>query len=407
MEIQKRLAFSVDEYKGRVARVREEMARRKFDVLLAHTPENICYLSGYHTPGYYMYQVLILPLEKPPLILTRLIEQTNVRGFSWFEDGLGYADTQDPIALTAECLTHMGLAKCRIGLERSCWFLTISQAERLMALLPDATWADGSGIVEVSRAVKSPAEIGYIRQAADIAAKGMQAAADSCRAGATECAVAGQIYRGMVENGGEYAGLPLFISSGHRTLLVHATWTDKVIQPGDSVLVELAGTVMRYAAPLFRTFSIGEPSGQLARASTIVAHMLEMVMEAIRPGATSHGVDAAARRAAAEHGVEGGVRKRAGYSVGLNFPPDWGEGCFLDLKEDDRTVLVPGMVFHVPQSLRLEGSPPAAVSETVLVTPGGREVLTTFPRHLIVVRDREGETAGPRVSPAPAGAGCP
>ena len=96
MQIQKRLAFSVAEYEGRMQRARQEMARRGLDVLLVHTPENICYLSGYQTPGYYMYQVLVLPLVKPPLLITRLIEQTNVFGFSWFENSVAYVDGQDP-----------------------------------------------------------------------------------------------------------------------------------------------------------------------------------------------------------------------------------------------------------------------------------------------------------------------
>ena len=140
MQIQKRLAFSVGEYEGRVVRIRQEMARRGLDALLVHTPENICYLSGYQTPGYYMYQVLVLPLTQPPLLITRLIEQTNVFGFSWFETSVTYTDGQDPIALTVEALREAGLTRRRIGLEMGAWFLTVNQSERLMALLPEATW---------------------------------------------------------------------------------------------------------------------------------------------------------------------------------------------------------------------------------------------------------------------------
>jgi Xaa-Pro dipeptidase len=106
--------------------------------------------------------------------------------------------------------------------------------------------------------------------------------------------------------------------------------------------------------------------------------MLQAIIEAIRPGVTSHEVNAVVGAVTAKAGLPGVVRKRAGYSVGLNFPPDWGEGAFLDLKNDDPTVLRAGMVFHVPASLRLPEEAPVALSETVLVTESGREVLTNF-----------------------------
>ena len=58
--INKQLAFSVEEYGSRIERVRTRMADQDFDALLLHTPENICYLSGYHTSGYYYLQTLII-----------------------------------------------------------------------------------------------------------------------------------------------------------------------------------------------------------------------------------------------------------------------------------------------------------------------------------------------------------
>ena len=198
----------------------------------------------------------------------------------------------------------------------------------------------------------------------------------------TENELAGWIHKVMVEAGGEYPGLPLFISAGHRTLISHATWTDKVIEKGENVLVEHTGVVNRYAGPLFRTFSVGEPSSEFADRAAICRDMVDAVIEAIRPGATSDEVNAAAVKA----GRGMGTRKRAGYSVGLNFPPDWGEGVFLDLKEGDETEIKAGMVFHVPETIRVDDKPPVALSETVLVTESGREVLTKFqPPGLVVV----------------------
>ena len=195
--------------------------------------------------------------------------------------------------------------------------------------------------------------------------------------------VAAEVHRTVVAMGSEYPGLPLFLSSGPRTLVPHATWSGRRIRRGDNVFVELTGVVERYAGPLFRTLLLGRPDARVADRARVAEDMLAAVIDAIRPGATSGDVNAAATRAARQLG--GGVIKRAGYSIGLNYPPDWGEGAFLDLKAGDPTVLLPGMVFHVPQTVRMPGEMPVAISETVLVTATGSEVLTDFPRSLVLV----------------------
>ena len=253
-----------------------------------------------------------------------------------------------------------------------------------MQALPDATIVNGSGIVENWRKVKSPAEIAYIRQSCRTAEKGMQAVVDHFRPSMTENELAGHVHQALVENGAEWPGLPVFLSSGHRTLIPHATWTGKTIEPGEHVLVELTGVTRRYAGPLFRTFHVGPPDPALAGHGRLLQEMLQALIEAVRPGTTSDAVNAVVEPITAKAGFAGIVRKRAGYSVGLNYPPDWGEGVFLDLKCGDPTVLQAGMVFHLPTSLRVPDEAPVSLSETVLVTENGREVLTRFsPRALI------------------------
>ena len=162
--------------------------------------------------------------------------------------------------------------------------------------------------------------------------------------------------------------------------------SDKTIAQGDNVLVEHTGVVCRYAGPLFRTISVGEPTSTLREHSSVARDMLDALVDTLRPGLTSHEANAAAVAAASKGGADPGVLKRAGYSVGLNFPPDWGEGVFLDLHAGDETVLEPGMVFHLPQTMRVGDNAPSAISETVLITESGCEVLTDFaPRDLVVV----------------------
>jgi Xaa-Pro dipeptidase len=385
LKISKALAFTVEEYRDRLDRIRKGMVKKGLDALALSTPENICYVTGFHTSGYYYPQIVVVTPDQDPIIVIRAFEAKNVDAHSWLDTSrrTTFGDSDRPMEVVASKLGELGLERKRVGIEMSGWFLSLNNFRDLEKLLPNARFVDGSGIVEFERSVKSPAEIAYIRKSCRVSEQGIQAAADNCRAGISENALAGHIHKAMVENGGEYTGLPLFIGSGHRALIPHVNWSEKIIETGEAVLVELTGVTKRYAGPLFRTLVVGKPSPKMTGYAEIVDEMVDTVVGAIRPGVTSHAVNEAATAAAREAGR--GITKRAGYSIGLNFPPDWGEGLFLDLKKDDPTVLRPGMTFHIPQSMRIEGEAPIATSETVLVTDTGCEVLTHFRRGLIQV----------------------
>jgi Xaa-Pro dipeptidase len=385
-QIEKQLAFPVEEYRLRLDGLRARMYGCGVDVLLVSAPENMCYLSGFNTPGYYYPQAMVVAQDRQPLIVMRSLEGKNVEAHCWLDitQRRVFQDTEEPMSVIAAAVAEVGGDKGRVGVDLRSWFLTVDGYRRLEAALPNATFTDAYGLAEKGRARKSVRELAYIRRACAISVAGMKTAVEGCRNGpTTEAALAGDVHRTLVAAGGEYPGLPLFLSSGRRTLVPHATWSEKQIVAGENIFVELTGVVQRYAGPLFRTIYLGKPDAQLADRARIGEDMLAGVIEAIKPGSTSHEVNEAAVRAAKRLG--GGIIKRAGYSVGLNFPPDWGEGYFLDLKAGDETILEPGMVFHVPQTVRMPGEIPVAISETVMVTERGHEVLTDFPRNLITI----------------------
>lgn len=387
-QIKKTLAFPVEEYKGRLDRVRKRMAEKGLDGLVVTTPENICYLSGYHTSGYYFVQVLLVALDREPMLVARLFEQRNIDAYSWLErgrHGVAYTDADDPMQKIARTLADLGLERGRIGVDLSSFFLPVDKYEELKARLPNAKLSNGYGIVEAERKVKSPAEVDVIRRACRVSEAGMRAMVEHARPGITENALAGEIHKALIGNGSEYPGLPVFLASGWRSEIPHANWSDKTIEKGEVVFCELTGVVKRYAGPLLRCVVLGRPTEDLGRRAAVCEEMLEAALAAIRPGVTSGAVNAAVVAVADKAGMSAGAINRAGYSIGINFPPDWGEGSFLDLKQGDPTVLAPGMTFHVPRSMRLEGKDAVSISESVLVTEQGCEVLTKFePRKLIV-----------------------
>ncbi len=369
-------SFTLDEYRTRIDSLRRLMAARDMDALVLHTPENICYVSGYQTPGYYWYMALIVPLERDPVLIPPPHEESLVHAYSWVEDYRLFRDTTDWAAATRDTLASLGLTNAHIGLEHSSWFLTAKVARELEAIMRSATFSDGSGLVEEGRMVKSPAEIACIRRAAKAAEAGMSAGIEACRAGATEAEVAVAAHRAQILAGSEYTGLPMFITSGERSLMVHATWSDRRLRGGDVVFLEVPGSINRYHAALSRCACIGEPPDLLLRASEVNSDALRQAKAAIRPGVPACDVFEAAR--ARIDGANIGYKqgRRVAYSLGIAFPPGWDEGHIISINVNETRPLRPGMVFHLITTMRLQAFGAIGCSDTVLATDAGCETLT-------------------------------
>lgn len=373
--------FSTEEYQARLAGLRARMATAGIDVLLVTTPENVYYLTGYQTIGYASFQCVVVGQEGEPIVVVRLLEEGIARQLAWSDTFLTYADGVDPVSATVEAVGRLRKPGQTVAVEESAWFLTIRNYRKLVDALGDLT--DGSGLVEVGRKIKSAQEIEYIRKAARTTEAGLAAAAGAARAGVSENDIAAAAYDAMTRAGSEYLAIDPIVTSGPRSGIAHTTYLRRTIEPGDAILLEFGGCWHRYFGPLMRTVLVGEVPAEAERMTQVCIDALDAAIAAIRPGRTSHEVDKAARDVIEAAGFADNYRKRLGYSVGVGFAPDWGEGHIVHLNENDPAVLEPGMVFHMPPALRRYAQWGVGMSETVLVTETGCEVLTNFPREAI------------------------
>jgi Xaa-Pro dipeptidase len=374
----RRQAFSTAEFQARLARVREEMQSRHIDVLLVSAPENIYYLTGYQTSGYFAYQALIVAESAAPLLLIRHLERGNVAEYAWLSDAVGWKEGDDVVALTLDLLRAAGADNRRVGIEKNSWFLTAAVAEALTASLSSARIVDAGGLIDRVRLVKSAAEIGYLRQAARIAELEQRAGWSAISATACEADVATAAFSAGINAGCEYTGLPHHVMSGYRYDVGHANWSGKQVRRGELVLLELYGCVERYHATQMRTVSVGPPSDAAKRASEIVIAAQDAALAAMRPGASARAVDALVREPIRR--IRPDYVNRTGYSTGIGFPPRTGEWDAADFNEQEDWPLRENMVFHMLALAQGFG-----ISETVLVTRSGIERLTgTNPRQLVL-----------------------
>ncbi len=369
-------AFTTAEFKARVRRVQERMAALEIDVLLVHAPENIYYLTGHQTSGYFAYQAVVLTLDGPPRLLLRYLERGNVDEYSWLPEASTWREGEDTVEKTLALIPRS--QNQTIGLERRSWFLTAAVADALAAGLGGSRLVDASLLVDRVRLVKSEAEISYLRRAGAIAELEQKAAQEVLAPGVTEASVAAAVHQVGIEAGCEYTGLPHHIMSGYRYDVCHANWCPKVVERGELVLLELYGCVERYHATQMRTVSLGPPSDAVRRAVDVVVAAQDASFAAMRPGASAREVDALVRQPIRR--IRPDYFNRSGYSTGIGFPPRTAEWEALDFNEQEDWALEEGMVFHM---LALASG--FGISETVAVTATGIERLTPEnPRQLVV-----------------------
>jgi Xaa-Pro dipeptidase len=376
-------AFTKAELEARVAAARAKLAERGIDVFIVTSPENIFYLTGQQTPGYYTFQALLLPVDAEPHFVVRQLELNNLVANSFLANVHPYPDGADSVAFTVDLIHQLGWQNKRIAIDERGWFLPIAVYKALLARLK--TLHDGAGIIEQLRAVKSPAEIAAVRKAAGYVDAAMTSGLGAMRAGASENDVVAAMMSAAIAAGSEYLGMEPLMSSGPRSGVPHGTWRRRKIERGDPVFYEMAAAHDRYHAALMRSAWIGSPPDAAKRMMDTCFAALDAALAALKPGNTCEDVHRACQAVIDRSGYTDAFRKRTGYSIGISFAPDWGEWQVLSLYEGVKTVLRPGMIFHIPPALRIYGQFTVGVSETALVTETGYEQLGTFKRDLAIV----------------------
>ncbi|MBI1384837.1 MAG: M24 family metallopeptidase [Rhizobiales bacterium] len=379
----KEATFPKSEFDARMARAREGLAARGIDVMIITGPENIYYLTGQQTPGYYTYQALLLPVDGEPVFIVRQLELNNLVANSHLTNIRPYLDNADPVAETVNAIDALGWRGRRLAIDERGWFLPIAIYKALVASCGEL--GNGAGVVERLRAVKSPAEIGKIETAARYTDAGMSAGLAAVRVGASENDVVAAMMGAAIAAGSEYVGMEPLMSSGERSGVPHGTWRRRIIGPGDPVFLELAACHDRYHATLMRSAWIGRPDDVALRMMDCCIEALDAALAALRPGKTCAEVHEACQGVIDRYGYTENFKKRTGYSIGISFAPDWGEGNVLSLYSGIDVPIEKGMVFHLPPALRIYGKFTVGVSATAVVEDEGCRELSGLSRDMLIV----------------------
>ena len=364
------LAFDASEYAARMEQAQAAVAGHRLDALLVTSPENICYLAGFATPGYHVFQALVVPASRPPFLVVRNIEEDNVKGGAWVQRFYPIDNLDTPLDTLAAACREEHADTGQIGVEVDGARQSMTRVDLLVASFPRAEFVPDTGTVDALRAVKSPREIDYVRQAVAIAESAMVAGARALSTARTDSDVAAAVHAELAASGSEFTGSPPYVVEGRASERTHAQHGRRPLRPDGYVWLEVPASVQRYQGVSGRIAGTAVPDAA-RRFFDVSVRALEAMIEALRPGVTAGDVDAAGRAVAERAGAGPYWRNRAAYSLGLSFPPGLGEGHIIDIKPRDPRRIRAGMVFHFIPILKVPGIGAVGCTETVLAGEGG------------------------------------
>jgi Xaa-Pro dipeptidase len=379
--------FPPAEFADRLARLREAIGAAGLDWLLVLHPVSIRWLIGQDTKSYTIFQCLPVSARPGPLVLfTRGTDRTELTADT-MADALrcyGGAEPEDPMAAFARFADDLGLRHARLGMEVPGGYLQPSHHGALKAMLGDALVQEPCGLLMALRAIKSPAEIAYIREASGIAALALKAMIGAVAAGVSELELAAVAYHALLTNGSGLPASTMNLTTGERSAFALGGPTERRMRHGDTGLVEMGAARRRYTSTLGRQWVLGQPSARLSALHDVSVRASDACRAQMRAGAPALAAHEAAKRVIAEAGLDAWRAHTTGYGMAPGFPPSWGEAPNLFGGSTD--VLRAGMVVSVePAVFIAEEALGVRLIDNVLITEDGIELLSTTPRDLIVV----------------------
>jgi Xaa-Pro aminopeptidase len=354
----------------RLTHLREKLAQKKLDGLLVTQPQNIRYLSGFTSPD-----ASLIVTATEALIATdfRYFVQAAEQCPAW---ELVQLKDKPEETLKARFTVLAGKGLRRLGYEKT--HLTVERFHRLRSkvLPPGVHFVATQGIAEELRMVKEPDELATIRRAVRLGDAAYMAVAPRVQAGMTERAVSWELEAWARSHGAQKISFDFIVAAGPNAAKPHAEPSDRPIQAGEPVTIDMGVIVDGYCSDLTRTFCLGEPTEKFREVWHIVREAQEKAEAGIRAGISGKSADALARDVIVAAGYGEMFGHGLGHGVGLAVHELPGASRLY------KKPLPAGSVITIEPGIYIPDWGGIRIEDMVLVQSGGVEVLTTAPKTL-------------------------
>lgn len=338
------------------------------------------YLTGSGAQTFERLTALVVPASGPASVVVPKMELASLRESAIVDLGLqvrDWVDGEDPYSLVLDALG--GSAPVATAVTDSMPALHLLPLASAFGHVPILA----TDVLRRLRMVKDPAEIDALRKAGAAIDRVHARVPEFLAPGRTEAEVAADIAKAIVAEGHSEVAF-IIVGSGPNGADPHHECSDREIRVGDVVVVDIGGPYAPgYNSDSTRTYSIGEPTSDVAEQYSVLQQAQRAAVDAVRPGMTAEQIDAAARDVIADAGLGQYFVHRTGHGIGLSVH----EEPYIVAGND--LPLVEGMAFSVEPGIYFPGQWGARIEDIVIVTADGAESVNNRPHELVVVPARD------------------
>ena len=359
---------------SRLEEAQAQVRAAGLDALLLTPGADLRYITGYDAKQLERLTCLVVPGGNQPVLVVPKLELAAAQASP--ASGLGlemipWEETEDPYELIARRLGHVAV----VGLADQMWALMVL---KLRDAMPGASQVLASSALRDLRIRKTPAEVEALREAGAAIDRVHARVPAWLKAGRTERQVGALIAEAILAEGHSQVDF-VIVGSGPNAASPHHEVSDRVLAPGDVVVVDIGGAMPSgYRSDCTRTYAIGEPPAGFTAYYRVLKDAQEAACAAVRPGVPAEMIDAAAREPITRAGYGPAFIHRTGHGIGLESHED------PYIVAGNTEPIAPGMAFSIEPGI-YPGPHGARIEDIVVCTEDGCERLNQAPRELIKV----------------------
>ncbi|MFI9556828.1 M24 family metallopeptidase [Nonomuraea endophytica] len=360
---------------SRLAAAQEATAKAGLDALLLTPGPDLRYVSGYQALPLERLTCLVVPAAGEPYMMVPRLELPAAQASPASRLGLEFVawdETDDPYEIAAKRLGSVA----KVGLADRMWAMA-SLAFR--AAMPSTEQVLAGTVLRELRMRKSPAEVEALREAGEAIDAVHRQVPGFLRAGRTEREVGRDIADAILAAGHETVDF-VIVASGPNGASPHHELSDRVIQAGEPVVVDIGGQLHNgYCSDSTRNYCVGEPPAEYAAYFEVLRRAQDAACDAVRPGVSCESVDAAAREVITEAGFGEKFIHRTGHGIGIETHEE------PYIVAGNGELMEPGFAFSVEPGIYLAGSHGARIEDILVCTDSGGLRLNNTPRDLVII----------------------
>lgn len=361
---------------SKVQEIQNYLQKNQIDAAFVTTPDNVFYVSGFKSNPHERLLGVMIFKEAEPFLICPQMEISDAKAAGWSYEVIGHQDTDNAMDILAQAIIARNVNPLTFAIEKA--QLIVERLEALQQSFPQATFVRLDEKINAMRVIKDEDELNKLRKAAQLADYAIEVGCKEIAEGKTEMEILTAIESAIQEKGCKMS-FETMVLSGPKSASPHGKPGARKVEKGDMILFDLGVIYDGYCSDITRTVAFGEPSEAQKAIYNAVLAANSNAIAAVKPGVRAMDLDKIARDTITNAGYGEYFTHRLGHGLGISVHE------FPSVTGANDMVMEEGMVFTIEPGVYKSDVTGVRIEDDVVVTKDGVEVLTKFPKDLIVL----------------------